>query len=57
MPKYTLNIPDDLLESLREYHARHYAEYRRPFAAFVRDALAAWLAAAVEREATTPRQP
>jgi hypothetical protein len=43
VPKYTLNIPDDLLESLRDYHAQTFPEHRRPFGPWLVDVWATWL--------------
>lgn len=50
MPKYTLNVPDDLMESLRDEHARTFAKHRRPFGPWLCDVWAAWLAKAVSKE-------
>ena len=44
MPKYTLHVPDDILESLRDEHARTYPQHRRKFAPWLVDIWAAWLA-------------
>lgn len=52
--KYTFRIDPDLMGALLDYHARHYdALGRKPFAAFIRDVLAAWLADATDQEALT----
>ena len=51
MPKYTLNVPDDLMESLRDEYHRTYDKHHCPyFSTWLCDVWAAWLARAVSKE-------